>query len=211
MIQLPELKESILSQIMVRKVASASDYKCAMILRHAGYKKYGLSLAQVEDHLDNSPNATILIAENNSHEPLGTMRILDRTSGPIELDSFIDVPLILKEKERSCAEGTRLSVPLSPLSGYTKFALWKAFHRYCLSFQVATMLIWVRAGTAKQYRTLLFDSVGPHGVFIHPTLGNKEHATYALDVVTAESRYRACKHPYYRAAFCIQQPKISFL
>lgn len=205
------MKLSDFSSITVRKARTQEDYDNAMRIRHAGYGKYGLSLTDVEESLDRSPQATILIAENGDGCAVGTMRILDRTLGPIELDRYLDLPVLLPATQLLCAEATRLSVPASPLSPSIKCALWKAFHRYCLGFQLTTMLIWARPGGGRDYRMLMFEEVDSSARFAHPVLGGAIHSTFVLNLVTAESRYREAQHPLHEFLFIQKHPRISFL
>ena len=199
-----------LQTIRVRRVQTQKDYENAIRVRHVGYAKYGLSLEQVSEPLDTSPQATILIAEDEQGQTVGTMRILDRTLGMLELDTYVDLTALLSPHQCLCAEATRLSVPASPLSPCIKNALWKAYHRYCLANQLTTMVIWARPAAARDYRMLMFEDLGPNGSFVHPVLGNRRHNTFALDLTTAESQYREVQHPLHAFLFCQKHANIRF-
>ena len=198
------------AEIHVRRAVSGEDLERALEVRWRGYQKYFDRRESVRDVFDEQENATVLLASRPDGTAIGTLRILDRRKGSIELDSFLDIDRLLPRERQPVAEATRFAVPLGPDSRWIKLALWKAYYRYCWHEGLATMLIAVRNSAARDYRSLLFESLGEGGCFLHPTLGAKSHETFAFDVPGGPARYKTAQHPFY--AFFVEQehPQISF-
>lgn len=180
-------------------------------LRQRGYGgKYGLEAHCLTDDLDLSPGCTLLLARRACGEAVGTLRILDRRLGPVELDSFVQVDDLLSPEKHPVAEATRFCVPHCADSRWIKLALWKAFFLYCQTKDVKTMLISVRKSGARDYRHLLFDNLGQAGAYTHPLLGSQAHETYAFDVASGPARYLASRHPLYHFFVTESHPQIAF-
>ena len=121
----------------------------------------------------------MFLATDDQYNPLGTMRLLDKRTGKIELDEFIDTKSILPKKiHQSCVEATRFSVPMQERSKDIKISLYISYYLYCISTQAEAGIIWARKGAAKEYRWLQFESIGEQGKFRHDKLSRKEHETY---------------------------------
>lgn len=191
-----------ISSIVVRKALTKEDFQKAFDIRWNGYKKYFDQKTCVVDNFDSCPNAVILLAIDNQENPLGTLRILNRQYGKIEIDKFIDLDSYISETEKPCAEATRFSIPNSPLSRNIKFALWKAFYTYCLHNGVNTILIAVRPCAARDYKRLLFERI-ENSTFKHQDLGDVQHDLYKLNVLTAAEKFKSHSHPLYHF-FCIR-------
>jgi len=195
--------------IFVYKVTNEVDLKKALYVRFRGYQKYGQSIKEIPDNYDISPHCTILLATDSHGNPLGTMRLLDRRGGQIELDSFLDVDSLLSPDKHPVVEATRLCVPRHPKSKLIKQALWKAYYLYCRYNNIKSMIIWIKSGAKKDYvNYLLFQDLGLDGRFTHPLLGNKEHKTFLLDVASCESLYRNFNPSFYKFFFIDHHPNI---
>jgi hypothetical protein len=193
-----------LNNIFVTKVVTEIELQKVFNIRWLGYKKYFKQKDDVIDQFDFSPHATILMATDEHRQPIGTIRILDRRYGKIEIDDFLNVNKLLSKEEHPCAEATRFCIPNNANSKLIKLILWKSFYLYCLYHKINTILIAVRPSAARSYRHLLFEDIGDKGVFNHSVLGNIQHYTYKLNVPTAEEKFRSYKHPLYEF-FCVQQ------
>ncbi len=169
--------------IFVRRAQTCEDLEKVFEVRWQGYKKYYSCKDENTDNFDFSPQAILLLAEDEHHNPVGTLRILDRRYGSIELDKFIDVDSLLSEDEKSCIEVTRFSIPKHPDSKSIKLLLWKGLLLYCQINRINSIIKSVRPCAARAYRTLLFENVGPAGIYNHTLLGNLEHHTYKLNIV----------------------------
>ncbi len=196
--------------IFVRKAITDEDLEKVFETRWLGYQGYLNSRDEIEDKADFGPNATLFLATNEDDYPIGTMRILDRNYGEIELDSFLEVDPLLSDAEKSCTETTRLSIPKNPNSVSIFCALAKAYYRYCLFNGIKTWLMSSRPLLAKHYRFLGFKDVGEHGVYYHSKLGNTEHRTYKLSVENIEPEWKRMKHPYYDFFFTQSHSDIGF-
>lgn len=206
----PELSIDI-RNIVVRKATTSMDHEKALSIRWAGYGKYFTDRAKINDRFDAQKNCTLLLATDARNDnPIGTLRILDRQTGSIELDQFLDVGSLIYAEGHPNAEATRFSVPATPSAHIIKLALWKAFWLYCCSHGIRTMLIWTRQSAARDYKRLLFSSVGSPGVFVHPLLGDIEHHTYIMDIESAIRCYEDTSHPLYTFFVLDVHPKIQF-
>ena len=199
------------SNINVRRAVTEEDIEQVYQLIWQGYKKYFNDISEIRDEYNNSCSTILLLATNNDNQPLGTMRILDRNHGKIELDSFIDVDKILSASEMPCTEATRLSVPSHPDSLATKLALYKVFFTYCNDNQISTMIISARPELAANYTSFLyFEDIGEKGVYGHSLLGGKEHRSFKLDLKNAWKIYRESNYPLYNF-FCVEKhPNITY-
>ena len=86
--------------IFVRKAVTDEDLRKVFEVRWLGYQGYWKSRYEVKDKNDTAPNAIQLLANNEDDYPIGTIRILDRNNGEIELDSFLDVDSLLSDAEK---------------------------------------------------------------------------------------------------------------
>ena len=168
--------------IFIRRAQTCEDLEKVFEVRWQGYKKYYSCKDDISDNFDFSPQAILLLAEDEYHTPVGTLRILDRRYGSIELDTFIDVDSLLSEEEKWCIEATRFAIPKHPDSKLIKQLLWKSLLLYCQINRMNIIIKSVRPHAARAYRALLFDNVGPEGIYNHTLLGNLEHHTYKLNI-----------------------------
>lgn len=170
------------TNISVHTAKTINDVKRVFKIRWQGYKKYFSRKDQNVDKFDFSPNVTFFLAEDQYHRAVGTLRILDRRYGAIELDEFIDVDSFLSEPERSCIEATRFSIPKHPDAKLIKYLLWKALFLHCQKNNVHTILYSGRPSAVRSYRCLSFENVGPAGTYNHALLGGLEHHTYKCNI-----------------------------
>jgi hypothetical protein len=180
----------------------------AFQVRLKGYRRYFNSLEECMDDLDYSPQTTLLLARHKFGGPLGTIRIVDRRRGSVELDKFLDLDDLLGGTARSCAEATRFSVPPGPHAKVVKLLLWKAFMRFCKSEGIGRMVVWAKAAASRDYRYLLFQSLGAHGNFQHPVLGSYEHETFITEMADVEERFKNAAHPLHDFMFVQQHTQI---
>jgi hypothetical protein len=186
--------------ITIRRAETPEDRETVFRVRFAGYRKYFQQPADVVDEFDHAPNCTLLLAELDG-QPVGTMRILERTTGPVELDRFLDLDGLLNGSARNVAEATRLSVPHHPQSRWVKMLLWKSFMHQCRRNGISHMAIWAKRTAGRDYRNLLFTSLGPVGTFSHRQLGGVQHETFVNDLRDVEDRFRDAGHPLYEFMF----------
>jgi hypothetical protein len=170
-------------------------------VRWEGYKKYFKSEEENMDEHDFSSETTLLLAEDRHHNPVGTMRILDRRYGSIELDKFVNLNSFLSEGERVCIEATRFSIPKHPQSKLIKLLLWKSLLLYCQINHIDTILMSVRPAAARSYQCLLFENVGPSGAYRHSLLKNLEHQTYKCNISDRKKVIKKVNWPLYHFFF----------
>jgi hypothetical protein len=192
-----------IQRICVRRANTRTELDVAMELRYQGYKKYGVDWEHTEDKFDAQSNAVILLAyklDGNKETPLGTLRILDASSGCVEIEDCVKDLSPFTQFNRNFAEATRFTVIHCGEKVWVKLALWKAFHRYCLGMQLPAMLVWLRKGARKDYEKLLFSPVSGLS-FKHSGLGSKEYESFYIDLVDLEQRYRERNHPLHSFIF----------
>lgn len=182
------------SGISVRQAVSPADVEKVFDLRWQSYKKHFDARDEVVETRDSAINATLLLATNVCDRPLGTLRILDRGQGEIELDDFLDVDSLLSPIERPAVEASRFVVPRHPRAEDVLLALWRSFYHHSRAREARTMLIQARPGAARRYRRLGCQNAGPLGEFRHPRLGDLAYRTYKLFVPAAEFLYRRHEH-----------------
>ncbi|MEW6380986.1 MAG: GNAT family N-acyltransferase [bacterium] len=188
--------------VTVRKAVTRDDLMKVFGVRWEGYKKYYKTPDENMDQFDFSPHASLLLAEDKGHNAVGTIRILDRRQGSVELDKFIDLDAILpSEKKTSVIEATRFSIPSHPESKMIKMLLWKALVLYCQINHIDTIVMSARPAAARSYRCLLFENVGPLGVYKHGLLGDLEHQTYICTISERKSILKQRHWPLYHFFF----------
>jgi len=193
----------------IRIARTAADIEKALHVRWLGYRKYA-SFAKPElEDLDRGANCTILLAEDDTGKPIGTIRILDRRHGPIELEKFLDVDSLLPGSKRSIAEATRLSVPHTPSARRLKLLFWKAYYLLCVQRSIDYMLVSVRPGAAQVCNRLLF-SKADGGTYSHAVLSDLPHESFWLHVPTALHRFESHKHPLLPFFAQTEHPEINF-
>lgn len=196
--------------VHVRRAVTADDLENVYAIRWHGYKKYFSEPDQVREALDTAPNARLLLATDRNGIAIGTMRILDRRLGAIELDQYLNVDSLLPVERHPAADGSRLSVPASEQSMFVKTALWKAYFHFCRDHGIRSMIASVRPAAARDYQRLMFEHLGPRGTYTYTRLGNKPHETWVLDVATAKLRYRDAGHPFYEFFHEWEHPNIRY-
>ena len=189
------------SDIRVRVARTPEDQRKVNQLRAKGYGMYHASrnAKNTEDPI--KPNETTFLAVDKEDNPVGTIRILDRTHGKIELDNFLDVDSLIDKRESPCAEATRFTVPKHPKGVIIKILLWQAYFQYCQRKGIRTMLISSRPIIARNYTYLLFEDIGPKGIYKHRHLKNKEHHTYKMNVEKMPVLWRQANHPLSKFMF----------
>jgi hypothetical protein len=186
------------SQFAVRVAHTPEDRKKVRQVRARGYSMYG-NLDAEEDMV--KPNETTFLAVDQDDYPVGTLRILDRSKGKIELDNFINVDSLLTDKEKPCAEATRFAIPRHPESLVIKLMLWRECLDYCLTNNIKTGLISSRSFVAKNYTFLQFKDIGEKGIYRHNHLKNIVHRTYKMDVGKMPALWHRANHPLYKFMF----------
>lgn len=181
----------------VIEVATRREQQLAFDLRWQAYRKHFVlgTPADIIDDFDFAPNGVLLLATDEQDAAVGTLRVLDRRGGRIELDKFHDTDALLKPEEQPVAEASRLAVPSHPRSRSIKLALWRAYLRYCQETGIASMLVSGRRATAPDYEFLLFRNLGPAASYLHTQLDNMPHDYFLLEVATAPEKYCAANHP----------------
>ncbi len=171
----------------------------ALELRVRGYSKFFSTPETAVDELDGSPHCLLLLATAPGGEEVGTMRILDGTHGPIELEAFVPFERLEAKNDvgRSYAEATRLAVSPGPWAKAAKLSLWKAFFTYSMKRRCRGMFVWGRPAAARQYRRLLFEDLGPEYEFVHPHLGPARNRSLWMDLREARERLCTANHPLY--------------
>jgi len=202
-------KGPIMDKVVSVHVAKTNeDLNKVLNIRWEGYKKYSIKKAEIIDEYDFSPNVTLLLAEDNYGNAVGTLRILDRRFGQIELDKFVEVDSFVSDEKEDCVEATRFSIPSHPDSKLIKHLLWKALLSYCLIGRVNVIIYSVRPLASRAYRRLLFENVGPFGVYNHPLLGNSEHHTYKCVISEKRGVLKRIDPPLYNFFFKEDHPNI---
>ena len=165
------------------KVTNDEDMQKVFDVRLRGYGKYySCSKDDMIDDLDFQPNCSQFLAEDMHGIAVGTMRVLDRRLGRIELDNFIDVDSVLHEDEKPCLEITRLSVPTHEQSLMIKLLLYKISWLYAQINKNISYLVSSTNQRAKDYYYLGFTDVGPAGEYNHPVMEDKKHITLKMRV-----------------------------
>ena len=203
-----------LSGLAVSNALSQADLDAVIEVRRRAYGKHYphhfVTCNDALDQYDMASNCVHLLARDECGTPVGSMRILDRRAGGIELDEFVNVQSLLSDVETTGAEFTRLAVPSSPRSKTIKLALWKAGYQFCLNNRNHAIIAWSKSAATRDYKMLQFRELGVKGTFRHPKLGGCEHRTLVLDLLHVEDLFRAINHPLYNLFFVQHHAGIRF-
>lgn len=190
------------SRFLVKPASTSQDNKHARDLRQIGYRMYHRGDHALPQEIPLPNETTFLAIEIEKNLPVGTLRVLDRSRGKIELDHYFEIDKLVMPAEHPCAEATRFTIPFQhPESLTIKLLLWKAFFDYCVRHHIATMLISSRPFFARMYMFLFFEDIGSMGEYRHTHLKNKVHRTYKLPLSNLKQRWYNHQHPLYGFMF----------
>lgn len=160
------------------------------------------------DLLDADRNTiVVLCADKASGEAVGTARFQTNAGGPLLIEHSMSVPEAMRDDTR--AEITRLST-IPGADPLVKLSLMKASYLFCLATQVRWMVICARSDAlARQYERLGFmDVYGDERMVPMLHVGKLEHRVLMFNVTTAESSWRAIRHPLYEFMIETAHPDI---
>ena len=194
--------------ITIDKAENKYEINQVFNIRWEGYKKYFTKKREEIDIYDFEPNVVHFLAKDENNKPVGTIRILDRRFGKIELDEFIKVDSFLPDNKKSCVEVTRFSIPNHPKSKLIKMLLWKSVLLYCRANRINVIIASCRSCAARAYRCLGLENVGIQGSYSHPLLGNKKHTTYKCDISKSSEWLKNNNSSLYNFFFKENHPNI---
>jgi hypothetical protein len=197
---------------VVREVETPEDMTKVCELRAMGYGRRAPALREPmaqPDVFDRSPGTSIFLCEDKaSGAPIGTMRVIDNTSGgALEIEEFVQVPDWMANNRRG--EMTRLVVA-GGADALVKAALWKAGYLRCLQTRVHWLIIGVRKpGLIKQYEYLGARDMFPDQRLVPVGRGwSLPHRIFVLDIQNAENDWYAGRHRLLRFMVETEHPDI---
>lgn len=186
-----------MGKISVFSVNTLDDREKVFETRLKGYRRYFDKIENVIDEYDYSINHHLFLAVNEFGTPVGTMRLLDRRYGRIELDSLLNINKIVDDMYlKSCVEVTRFAVPTNENSREIKTELYKAYYLYCWKNDIKAGIIWAKRAMVREYKRLGFKSIGEKGKFKHPKLSNALHETFILPFI--HEKDWQMRHPLFK-------------
>lgn len=195
----------------VRTVMNETQLRKAVDIRHRAYGRHVPALGEqlrVPEPGDTERGCVVLLAESKlDGEPLGTLRIQTNRYRALTLEGSVDLPGWLAES--SLAEATRLAVSEARIGRVVKTMLFKAFYLYCIRNDIDWMVIGARAPLDRMYEALLFRDLFPEQGYVPlKHAGNLPHRILALELDTADARWRAARHPMYDLFVNTRHPDI---
>lgn len=195
----------------VRVATSEQQLSKAVALRHRAYGRHVPALGELlrqPEAKDSEPGCVVLVAESKlDGEPVGTMRIQTNRFAPLAIEA--SVPLPASFAGCSLAEATRLGVTVGRVGRVVKTMLFKALYLYCVEQGIEWMVIGARAPLDRMYEGLLFTDVFPgQPYFPLQHASNIPHRILALEIDTADARWRAARHPMYDLYINTRHPDI---
>lgn len=195
----------------VRIVRNEEQLSKAVDIRAQAYGRHwpnlSLHLQRPEDQ-DRNPNSLIFLAESKeSSSPMGTMRVDTNLVTPLQITSDVLLPESISK--RTIAYVTRLGVKQGALGSLVKLALFKSLHRYCLAKQLHWLLVGVRPPNDRDYVRLGFSDVMGEGTLTPITSSaGVPVRLMSFEVISAERRWYASRHPLYKFMFSDYHPDI---
>jgi hypothetical protein len=172
--------------------------EAAVRVRQAAYARHLPDVAKTmvtAEEWDTREGAVVFVARSKlDGEPVGSMRIHTTEVAPLPLEQSVTLPE--KFSGKLLAEATRLAVVRESVGSLAKFALFKAYFRYCLAHDVDYMVITARNPLDRMYDRLCFLDVGQTGEFMPMAhVGGLMHRVMYLPVREVEPLWTACAHP----------------
>lgn len=170
----------------------------AVRVRHAAYARHVPDFAErlrMPEPCDHEDGVVVLLAESKlDGSSLGTMRVQTNRFRPLAIEQSVRLPESMRAQ--SLAGATRLGVSLGRVGRLVKIMLFKAFYLYCREEGIDWIVIAARAPLDRHYQALMFEDVFGAGAFTplrHAC--NIPHRIMALNVPTAQARWREARHP----------------
>ena len=161
------------------------------------------------DALDGAPGTVILLCrDKRTGAAIATARLQHSGYGPLQIERSVDLPANMRQGDR--VEITRLAAN-GGADRAAKLMLMKASYLYCLATQANWIVIGARSeALIRGYRRLGFDDLLPSGQTVPLAhAGHLPHRLLAFDVPTAETRWRAARHPL--LAFMVDTAHVDLL
>lgn len=184
----------------IRVAESEHQLHKAVDLRHEAYGRHVPALGEMlraPEAKDSEPGCVVLVAESKlDGEALGTMRIQTNRYAPLAIEESVALP----EAFAGCslAEATRLGVGVGRVGRVVKTMMFKAFYLYCLEQCIDWIVIGARPPLDRMYQGLLFTDVFQDRRCVPlKHAGNLPHRILALEIDSADARWREAKHPMY--------------
>ncbi len=184
----------------IRVASSEHQLHKAINVRHTAYGRHVPALGEMlrqGEAKDSEPGCVVLVAESKlDGGALGTMRIQTNHNHPLAIEDSVALPDSLAGC--SLAEATRLGVAVGRVGRLVKTMLFKAFYMYCMDQGIEWIVIGARTPLDRMYEGLLFTDVFPgQGFFPLKHAGDLPHRILALEIDSADARWREARHPMY--------------
>ncbi|MBL8303690.1 MAG: hypothetical protein JNM26_13065 [Ideonella sp.] len=182
------------------RIAGPGDLADVARLRADAYGHHlpGMATAlATPDPTDTAPGTTVLVCRDKaSGEVIGTARIQRNHPRPLPIEGSLVLPAELAALPR--AEITRLAIAPGA-SSLVRPMLVKACYLAAVASQVRLLVIGARSpALVRIYRGLGFEPVGSDARPVPLAhAGNLPHHVLSFDVVGAERRWHAGRHPLY--------------
>ena len=182
----------------IKRVQTDDDMLKAVRVRHAAYARHVPEFAKTliaPEACDYDNDSVVLLAVSKlDGMALGSTRIQTNLSGPLHVESSVELPLWLQAKRM--AEVTRLGIGEGRMGRLVKLALIKACFEYCEHNRIEWAVVTGRAPIDRQYEQLLFSDVFADKQPVPLRhVGNIPHRVMAFDIASGEERWTAAKHP----------------
>lgn len=179
------------------EVATEAQMDGVIQLRAASYGKHlpelGAKLREPEA-ADFAYGCEVFVATSKlDGTVLGTLRTHSNVMEPLPLQRSLNLPEYFNT--RRMVESTRLCIKGNVESSVVRSALFKAFHAYCLAQGVDWMMATGRRPLDRLYTGMLFQDVGPSGVFYPMSFtGGVPHRVMSLAPRQVQSLWTESNH-----------------
>lgn len=191
-----EVDSELVSHIQLTVVGDIISRNAVCALRYAGYRGLFRSPADAWDQWDEQEHARVLLLSDKFGAPVGTVRLMDSSRGPIELSDFRTGFRSNFPGGTTFIEGARLvatrnsTIPRQSVQA----AIWKATFLYGEAIAADVIVVWSKRGPDRGYQYLCFSET-PNSDFTHPRLGGKHHKVFTMSIQRAKEILRAKNHP----------------
>lgn len=171
------------------------------IRRRVYMEELGFALGGTGPGDSHDARALHLVARTETGEAVASLRLLEPTARPFEIEQFIDLSAHLNPSWRP-AEITRLCILAAHRriteASFVHLALLRSVLDLTRRLDVTHIVAWTRPELMSFYKYVLFDAY-PDVTFTHPGIRDARHTMVMLELATFGERCRVQRPTLYRA------------
>lgn len=188
-------------KVRIFAVKDDLSFEQCMLVRWKGLCASVSSPEACEDVIDKAKQTTLFLAQDRELGPLGSVRVVNRQFGELELERYCDLEKYLGEHWTRCTEVTRFAVLPGPKQEEIRRLLWKAVWLYSVKYQVRYILKACPELALDRVKSLGFEPLPDEASFVHPCFQDELLRLCVNDMEGIRGRFESVNHPLYHFLF----------